>query len=157
MTPSTYSKCKHSRAESLKGIFSPEQPTASEDLIESVTSTHWNQALVSDWHKTATNKQPHHTQQEEEGRAVLKGKAKGNQSLVRVIVQRRAFILQTHHCESASHWSPGLKPHPFGIYGKKPLFLLFLHKNVLFCSFWSPKTFSITTLMPVMSLHTVTI
>lgn len=31
-------------------------------------------------------------------------------------MQRRAFVLQTHHCESASL---GLKPNLFGIYGNK--------------------------------------
>lgn len=125
------SKCKHSRAELLKGISSPEllcSPTASEDLIETATSKHWNQALVSDRNKTArvpqkvkkiipiTGSESHKTR----GKAVLtKGKAEGNQSLMRVIVQRRAFVLQTYHCESASHWSPGLKPNLFGIYGNK--------------------------------------
>ncbi len=48
---------------------------------------------------------------------MIKGKAKGNQSFMRVIVQRRAFVLLSHRCESASHWSPGLNP--FGIYGNK--------------------------------------
>lgn len=51
------------------------------------------------------------------GKAVLiKEKAKGNRSLMSMIVQRRAFVLQTHHCESVSL---GLKPNLFGIYGNK--------------------------------------
>lgn len=47
---------------------------------------------------------------------LIKEKAKGNRSLVSMIVQRRAFVLQTHHGESASL---GLKPNLFGIYGNK--------------------------------------
>lgn len=48
--------------------------------------------------------------------ALIKGKAEGSQSHVRVTVQRRAFVLQTGHCESVSHWSPGLKLHPLSAF-----------------------------------------
>ncbi len=124
------SKCKHSRTELLKGISSPELLRSPDSLRRFDGKCHLK-TLKPGTHQWSANKtarvrqmvkninpitgsESHKTR----GKAVLiKGKARGNQSLMRVIVQIRAFVLQTHHCESASHWSPGLKPHSFGIYG----------------------------------------
>lgn len=132
-------KCKHSRTELLKGVSSPDllcSPTASVRLDSKrhfktlkPGTRQWSAQNCPKWkkHHPVTGAKWLKTKR---GGCTHKRGRKGNQSLVTVIVQRRAFVLQTHHCESAWHWSPGLKPHLFGINvnkvfsaGYQPVFL----------------------------------
>ena len=106
--------------------------------MKSVT---WNQALISDNPQKLPKTVPSNlnqgfrvTRTKPENKGI---KAKGNMSPVRVIVQRRACVLQTHHCKSASHWSSGLKSQAFSIYANSaPFFIFFIFFIFLFIFFY---------------------